>query len=58
VGQNFMVGQIFKDFFEKNAILAPWMEEGAWNLFTQIGSHGILWIPNMTNVLPLLGGNN
>jgi hypothetical protein len=34
------------------------MEEGVWNLLAQIGSCGVLWIPNTTNVLPLLGGDN
>jgi hypothetical protein len=33
-------------------------EEGTQNIFTQIGSCGVLWVPNMTNVLPLSGGNN
>jgi hypothetical protein len=34
------------------------MEEGAQNLLAQIWSCGVLWIPTMTNVLPLLGGDN
>jgi hypothetical protein len=34
------------------------MEEGAQNLLVQIGSHGVLWIPSLTNVLSLLSGNN
>jgi hypothetical protein len=34
------------------------MEEGAQNLIVQIGSCGLLWIPSITNVLPLLGGDN
>jgi hypothetical protein len=31
------------------------MEEGVRNLMAQIGSCGVLWIPN---VFPLLGGDN
>jgi hypothetical protein len=34
------------------------MEEGAPNLLAQIGSHGVLWIPSITNMFPLSGGNN
>jgi hypothetical protein len=33
------------------------MEEGVQNLLAQIGSC-VLWIPSITNVLPLLGGDN
>jgi hypothetical protein len=29
VGQNFMVGQIHKEFFQKKTKLTPWMEKGA-----------------------------
>jgi hypothetical protein len=29
VGQNFMVGQIHKEFFKKKGKLTPWMEKGA-----------------------------
>jgi hypothetical protein len=58
VGENFMVGQTLKKLVEKNAKFAPWMEEGTWNLLAQIGSRGVLWIPNTTNVLPLLNGDN
>jgi len=58
VGKYFMVTQILKEFFKKRAKLAPWMEETIWNLFAQIGSHVILWIPSMANVFPLLNGNN
>jgi len=36
--------------------LAPWMEKGVQNLLAQIGSHGVLWIPIIANVFPLLGG--
>ncbi len=53
-----MVSQILKNWFKKKARLAPWMEEGAQNLLDQIRSHGVLWIPSIANVLPLLGGNN
>jgi hypothetical protein len=42
-------------FLKKKAKLAPWMEESIRNLFAQIGSCGILWIPSMKNVFPLLG---
>jgi hypothetical protein len=34
------------------------MEEGARNHLAQIGSYGVLWIPNTTNVLQLLNGDN
>jgi hypothetical protein len=37
---------IFNKNFLKKAWLAPWMEEGACNLLSQIGNQGILWIPN------------
>jgi hypothetical protein len=30
----------------------------AWNLKAQIGNRGVLWIPSITNVLPLWGGDN
>jgi hypothetical protein len=52
-----MVGQILEIFLKKKARLAPWMEEGVQNLLAQIGSC-VLWIPSITNVLPLLGGDN
>jgi hypothetical protein len=59
VEHNFMVGQrISKNFLKKKAKLTPWMSKKALKTFAQIGSHGILWIPSTTNVLPLLGGNN
>jgi hypothetical protein len=58
MGENFMVSQILKNWFKKKTRLAPWMEEGAQNLLDQIRSHGVLWIPSIANVLPLLGGNN
>ncbi len=45
-------------FLKKGARLAPWMEKGTKNLLTQIGNHGVLWIPSIANVLPLLGGDN
>jgi hypothetical protein len=32
MGNYFMVGQILKELVEKKARLAPWMEEGIWNL--------------------------
>jgi len=50
--------KFLKNFSKKKVILAPWMEEGIQNLFTQIGSRGVLWIPSMENVLPLLTGDN
>jgi hypothetical protein len=34
------------------------MEEGTQHPLTQIGSRGVLWIPSIANVLPLLGGDN
>jgi hypothetical protein len=34
------------------------MEEGAWNILAQIGSHGVLWILSITNVLPLSSGDS
>jgi hypothetical protein len=39
---------------KKKAKVTPWMEKGTRNLFTQIGSCGVLWMPSMTNVFPLL----
>ncbi len=47
-----------KNFSKKKARLAPWMEEGAWNLLAQIGSNVVLWIPIIENVLPLSSGDN
>jgi hypothetical protein len=41
---------------KKKEKLAPWMEEATQNLLTQIGSHGVLWILSIANVLPLLNG--
>jgi hypothetical protein len=58
VGKKFMVGQVHEEFLKKKARLAPWMEEGTQNPLTQIGSCGVLWIPSIANVLPLLRGNN
>jgi hypothetical protein len=58
VGKKFMVGQVLEEFLKKKARLAPWMEESIQNLFTQIGSSGVLWIPSMENLLPLLNGDN
>jgi hypothetical protein len=34
------------------------MEKKYSKLLAQIGSHGVLWIPNTTNVFLLLGGDN
>jgi hypothetical protein len=48
----------FSEKSSQKAKLTPWMKEGIQNLFTQIGSHCVLWIPSMANVLPLLNGNN
>jgi hypothetical protein len=50
--------KISKNWSKKKARLAPWMEEGTQNLLAQIGSHGVLWILNIANVLPLSSGNN
>jgi hypothetical protein len=48
--------KFLKFFLKKKTRLAPWMEEGVQNLLAQIGSC-VLWIPSITNVLPLLGGD-
>jgi hypothetical protein len=50
--------RFLKNWLKKKVRLAPWMEEGTQNLLTQIGSHGVLWIPTTTNVLPLSSGGN
>ncbi len=50
--------KISKNWLKKKAKLAPWMEQGAWNLLAQIWTPGVLWIPSTTNVFPLLGGDN
>jgi hypothetical protein len=50
--------KFLKNFSKKKVRLAPWMEECIQNLFTQIGSSGVLWILSMENVLPLLSGDN
>jgi serine/threonine protein kinase len=34
------------------------MEKGTWNLLAQFGSHGVLWILSIVNVLPLSNGDN
>jgi hypothetical protein len=34
------------------------MEESIRNLLAQVRSRGVLWIPSITNVFPLSGGNN
>ncbi len=47
-----------KNWLKKKARFTPWMKEGIQNLLAQIGNCGVLWIPNTTNVLPLLGGDN
>jgi hypothetical protein len=47
-----------KNFLKKKAKLAPWMEKDTPNLLAQIGSQCVLWISSITNVLPLLGGDN
>jgi hypothetical protein len=47
-----------KNILKKKARLASWMEEGTQNPLTQIRSRGVLWIPSIANVLPLLGGDN
>jgi hypothetical protein len=47
-----------KNILKKQARLAPWMEEGTQNPLTHIGTRGVLWIPSIANVFPLLGGDN
>jgi hypothetical protein len=47
-----------KNWLKKKVRLAPWMEEGNQNLLAQIGSCGVLLIPNTANVISLLGGDN
>ncbi len=47
-----------KIWSKKKVRIAPWMEEGAWNLLAQIASCGVFWIPSTTNVLPLSSGDN
>ncbi len=47
-----------KNFLKKKPWLAQRMQEHAWNLLSQIGSLGVLWIPSITNVLPLFGMDN
>ncbi len=49
---------IFNKNFLKKVWLAPWIEEGAYNFFSQIGNQGILWIPNTTIVQHLSGEDN
>jgi hypothetical protein len=34
------------------------MEEKAQNFLSQTQNQGILWIPSITNIFPLLGQNN
>ncbi len=58
MGEKKWWAKFLKNWSKKKAKLAPWMEEGAQNLLTQIGSRGVLWIPSTTNVLPLSGGGN
>jgi hypothetical protein len=53
-----MMGQILKELVEEKGEVTPWMEEGTWNLLTQIGSHGVLWIPRIANVFSLSSGDN
>jgi hypothetical protein len=50
--------KFLKNWLKKMVRLAPWMEKGIQNLLTQIGNHGVFWIPNTTNVFPLLSGDN
>jgi hypothetical protein len=46
-----------KNWSKKKVRFAPWMEESIRNLLAQIGNYGVLWILNITNVLPLSRGN-
>ncbi len=50
--------KFLKHWLKKKVRLAPWMEEDTQNLLAQIGSRGVLWILNTTNVFPLLGGDD
>jgi hypothetical protein len=57
VAENFTMGQIFEEFFKKEGETN--IMDGRYSkLLAQIGSHGVLWIPSITNVLLLLGGDN
>jgi hypothetical protein len=40
--------KFLKNWLKKKVRLAPWMEEGNQNLLAQIGSCGVLSIPNIT----------
>ncbi len=53
-----MVSQIFKEFFEKEGKISTMDVRRRSNLLPQIGNRSVLWIPNTTNVFPLLGGYN
>jgi hypothetical protein len=50
--------KFIKIFSKKKSRLAPWMEENTQNLFALIKKSGVLCIPNIANVFPLLGGDN
>jgi hypothetical protein len=58
VGENFTMGQIFEFFFFEEGETSTMDGRRYPKLLAQIGSHGVLWIPNTTNVLLLLGGDN
>jgi hypothetical protein len=53
-----MMGQIHKDVFKEKVETSTWMEENTQNLFALIKRSGVLWIPSIANVFPLLDGDN
>jgi hypothetical protein len=53
-----MVGQILEELVEGKGEACTINGQGTQNLLAQIGSSGVLWIPGIESVLPLLGGNN
>jgi hypothetical protein len=52
VRENFMVGQILKELVEEKGKACTMNGIRRSKLFSEIGSHGVLWIPSTTNVLP------
>jgi hypothetical protein len=48
----------FKEFFKKEGEISTMDIRRCLKPSSQIGNHGVLWIPNTRNVFPLLGGNN
>jgi len=58
VGQNSLVGQIFKKNLEEKGKINTMDGKGRLKPFHLNWKHGILWIPSTINVLPSLGRNN